>query len=70
MDINGRVSRWGDRLLRTYLYEAASVLMHRTKKWSSLKSWGARLVARKIAVLLPCIWVNGTRFEWGNEKMA
>ncbi len=35
-DINGRVSRWGDRLLRTYLYEAASVLLHRTKKWSTL----------------------------------
>ncbi|MER8516379.1 IS110 family transposase [Mesorhizobium sp. M1060] len=31
MDINGRVSRWGDRLLRTYLYEAASVLMHRRR---------------------------------------
>ena len=82
MDINGRVSRWGDRLLRTYLYEAASVLMHRTKKWSSLKSWGARLskrigmkkakvaVAPKIAVLLHCIWVDGTSFEWGTEKMA
>lgn len=42
-DIDGRVSHWGDRLLRTYLYEAASVLMHRTKKWSSLKAWGLRL---------------------------
>lgn len=35
-DVNGRVSRWGDRLLRAYLYEAASVLMHRTRKWSAL----------------------------------
>lgn len=81
-DINGRVSRWGDRLLRTYLYEAASVLMHRTKKWSALKAWGMRLskrigmkkarvaVARKIAVLLHCIWVDGTSFEWGSERMA
>lgn len=81
-DINGRVSRWGDRLLRTYLYEAASVLMHRTKKWSTLKAWGVRLskrigmkkakvaVARKIAVLLHCLWVDGTSFEWGGEKMA
>ncbi|ESY64986.1 hypothetical protein X743_30470 [Mesorhizobium sp. LNHC252B00] len=81
-DINGRVSRWGDRLLRTYLYEAASVLLHRTKKWSTLKAWGMRLsrriglkkakvaVARKIAVLLHCIWVDGTSFEWGCEKMA
>jgi hypothetical protein len=26
--------------------------------------------ARKIAVLLRCIWVDGTSFEWGKEKMA
>ena len=45
-DVNGRVSRWGDRLLRTYLYEAANVLMHRTKKWSMLKAWGLRLSKR------------------------
>lgn len=81
-DINGRVSRWGDRLLRTYLYEAATVLMHRTRKWSALRAWGTRLskrigtkkakvaVARKIAVLLHCIWVDGTSFEWGTEKMV
>ena len=81
-DVSGRVSHWGDRLLRTYLYEAASVLMHRTKKWSTLKAWGIRLskrigmkkakvaVARKMAVLLHCIWVDGTSFEWGSEKTA
>ena len=77
-----RDSRWGDRLLRAYLYEAASVLMHRTQKWSALKAWGMHLskrigmkkakvaVARKIAVILHCIWVDGTSFEWGNEKTA
>jgi transposase len=26
-DINGKISRWGDRLLRTYLFEAATVLL-------------------------------------------
>jgi hypothetical protein len=25
-------------------------------------------VARKIAVILHCIWTDGTRFEWGTEK--
>src|SRR3954469_1228654 len=40
-DLNGKISRWGDRLLRTYLYEAATVLLYRTKKWSSLKAWGS-----------------------------
>ena len=39
-DTNGRISRWGDRLLRTYLFEAATVLLYRTKKWSRLKAWG------------------------------
>ncbi|BAV50248.1 Putative transposase [Mesorhizobium loti] len=24
-------------------------------------------VARKIAVLLHCLWVDGTSFEWGGE---
>ncbi len=75
-------SRWGDRLLRSYLYEAASVLLHRTKKWSTLKAWGTRLmrrisakkakvaIARKIAVILHCIWVDGTSFEWGQPQAA
>ena len=79
-DYNGRISKWGDRLLRTYLFEAASVLLHRTQRWSALKAWGIRLmkrvgakkakvaVARKIAVILHCIWTDGTSFEWGAEK--
>ena len=31
LDLTGRISRWGDRLLRSYLFEAASVLIHRTR---------------------------------------
>jgi len=81
-DTNGRISRWGDRLLRTYLFEAATVLLYRTKKWSTLKAWGMKLarrigmkkakvaIARKIAVILHCIWVDGTSFEWGQSKAA
>jgi transposase len=77
LDIAGRISRWGDRLLRTYLFEAASVLIHRTKRWSPLQAWGQRLVkriglkkakvaiARKLAVILHCIWTDGTEFDWG-----
>ena len=82
MDTNGRISRCGDRLLRSYLFEAASVLLHRTHKWSTLKAWGVRLmkrigakkakvaIARKMAIILHCIWVDGTVFEWGQPKMA
>lgn len=81
-DTNGRISRWGDRLLRTYLFEAATVLLYRTKKWSALKAWGMKLakrigmkkakvaIARKIAVILHCIWVDGTSFEWAQPKAA
>jgi transposase len=82
LDLTGRISKWGDRLLRTYLFEAASVLLHRCHKWSTLKAWGVRLmkrigtkkakvaIARKIAVILHCIWSDGTEFEWGAAKMA
>jgi transposase len=78
-DLQGHVSKWGDRALRTYLYEAATVLLHRTKRWSKLKAWGERLakrvglkkahvaVARKLAVILHCIWRDGTEFDWGQE---
>lgn len=81
-DTTGKISRWGDGLLRAYLFEAATVLLHRTKKWSSLKAWGIKLakrigikkakvaIARKIAVILHCIWVDGTSFEWGKAKPA
>ena len=81
-DFNGRISKWGDRLMRTYLFEAATVLLHRTQRWSALKAWGIRLmkrvgakkakvaVARKIAVILHCIWTDGTSFEWGAEQAA
>jgi hypothetical protein len=62
------------------LFEAATVLLHRTKKWSSLKAWGIKLakrigmkkakvaIARKIAVILHCIWVDGTSFRMGPSK--
>lgn len=82
LDLNGRISRWGDRLLRSYLFEAASVLIHRTKRWSPLAEWGQRLakriglkkakvaIARKLAVILHCIWIDGTEFDWGKPKMV
>src|SRR5262249_55079233 len=64
IDWTGRISKCGDKMLRTYLYEAANVLLTRVAKWSALKAWGIRLakrsglrkakvaVARKLAVIL------------------
>src|SRR6516165_10406797 len=45
-DWTGRISKCGDKLLRTYLYEAANVLLTRVAKWSALKAWGIRLAKR------------------------
>jgi transposase len=68
--------------LRAYLFEAASVLIQRVQRWSALKAWGMRLLkrlgakkakvalARKIAVILHCIWTDGAVFEWGKEQAA
>ena len=50
------------------------------QRWSTLKAWGVRLmkrvgakkakvaVARQIAVILHCIWIDGATFEWGTQK--
>ena len=66
-------------LTRTYLFEAAGVLLSRVARWSALKSWGTRLakrvggkkarvaLARKLAVLMHRLWVHGTEFRWSKE---
>jgi hypothetical protein len=75
----GGISKRGDRFTRTCLYEAASVLLTKVQRWSPLKAWGTRLarrigskkacvaIARKIAVILRCIWTDGTEFWWTKE---
>ncbi|MER9865552.1 IS110 family transposase [Mesorhizobium sp. M0185] len=78
-DIQGRISRCGDELARTALYEAAHSLLVRSKKWSSLRAWGMNVakrrgmararvaVARKLAVILHRIWADATEFRFGKE---
>jgi transposase len=82
VDWSGRISKCGDAMLRTYLFEAANVLLTRVPKWSALKAWGMRLakrnglrkakvaVARKLAVILHRMWVDGTQFNWSTKKAA
>src|SRR3981189_2249110 len=43
VDWSGRISKCGDAMLRSYLFEAAGVLLTRVPKWSALKAWGMRL---------------------------
>ena len=80
IDWTGRISKCGDKLLRSYLFEAANVLLTRVAKWSTLKAWGMRIakrsgirkakvaVARKLAVILHRMWIDGTEFLWSSKE--
>ena len=82
IDWSGRISKCGDAMLRSYLFEAAGVLLTRVPKWSTVKAWGTRLaqrnglrkakvaVARKLAVILHRMWIDGTEFNWSKEVAA
>jgi transposase len=77
--VTGSISKVGDRMVRTALYEAASVMLSRTVRMSPLKSWamavakrrGAKkarvALARKLGVILRRMWVDGTSFRWTSE---
>src|SRR5262245_5173941 len=81
IDWTGRISKCGDAMLRSYLFEAAGVLLTRVPKWSALKAWGMRLakrnglrkakvaVARKLAVILHRMWIDGTEFNWSKKEV-
>ena len=44
-DYDGRISRCGDEMVRTALYQAANVMLHHGR-WSSLRSWAMRIAKR------------------------
>jgi transposase len=81
-DYDGRVSKCGDAMMRTALYEAAQVLLTRTQKWSWLKAWGMQVarrrggkkaivaLARRLAVILHRMWIDGSQFRWRKEVNA
>lgn len=82
LDVTGSITKVGDRMVRTALYEAASVMLTRTVRFSGLKAWGmavarrrgtrkARVaLARKLGVILHRMWVDGSNFRWSNEVTA
>ncbi len=79
MDWSGRISKCGDRDLRRLLYSAATTLITQVRKPSPLLAWAKRLqdrkgfkkaavaASRKRAVILHCIWRDGTVFEANME---
>ncbi len=81
-DNPGRISKAGDRDVRSTLYAAANALLMRTMAGSRIKSWGMRLmrtkgrrralvaVARKLAVILHRLWIDGTQFRPTVEEAA
>ncbi len=80
IDNPGRISKAGDPQVRAALYLAARSLLVKSEKWSSLKAWGMKLakakghrkavtaIARKLAVILHKMWLDGTEFQYGSEK--
>jgi transposase len=81
-DRSGHISKAGDEMVRTALYEAASVLLARVARWSALKAWAMRVakrrgfkrarvaLARKLAIVLHRMWQDGSEFHWGKETVA
>jgi transposase len=72
----GHITKAGDAGARTALYEAATTLLGRMTRWSSVKSWGIRIagrhgvkkarvaVARKLAIILHTMWKTNMPFRW------
>src|SRR5215475_6848114 len=78
-DRTGAISRCGDEMMRMMLYEAAQSMLVRSAKWSWLKAWAMKIVrhrgmkkaivalARRLAVIMHRVWVDGTAFRWTRE---
>ena len=78
----GAISKCGDEMMRAMLYEAAHILLVRSAKWSWLKVWAMQIarrrglkkaivaLARRLAVIMHRIWVDGTEFRWTREAAA
>jgi transposase len=81
-DYPGAISRCGDEMMRTTLYEAAQIMLMHSAKWSWLKAWAMKIarhrgrkkavvaLARRLAVIMHRIWVDGTEFKWTREAVA
>jgi transposase len=78
----GAISRCGDEMMRVMLYEAAQSMLVRSAKWSWLKAWAMKIarhrgmkkaivaLARRLAVIMHRLWVDGTEFRWTREIAA
>jgi transposase len=75
VDYDGHISRRGDNQLRGLLYEAASVILNRSRDTSGLRAWALELrerlgfkraavaLARKLAVIMHAMLRTGELFD-------
>ena len=82
IDRTGAISRCGDDMMRAMLYEAAHIMLVRSTKWSWLKAWAMQIarrrglkkavvaLARRLAVIMHRVWVDGTEFRWTRQTAA
>ena len=81
-DRDGGVSKVGDGMVRTALFEAAHIMLTRAVRFSSLKRWALGVaqrrgmkrakvaLARKLGVVLHRMWVEATEFRWSKAVPA
>ncbi len=82
MDYSGRISKHGDSMLRSLLYEAANSMLTVVRKAHPLKDWARRIrkrsshkkacvaLARKLAVILHRMLITGEAFRWPEKEDA
>ncbi len=82
MDYSGRISKHGDAVLRSLLYEAANSLLTRVGRAHPLKDWARWIkrrsghqkacvaLARKLAVILHRMLITGEAFRWPEKQDA
>ena len=75
-DRSGRITKYGDAMMRHLLYESATLVLARLKRPAALKQWGLKIaerrglkrarvaVARKLAVILHRMWRDDADFRW------
>jgi hypothetical protein len=66
--------------VRAALYEAASAMLVRSKKWCAVKAWGVKIsakrgrkravvaVARNLAVIMHWMWIDGSAFRFSAQE--
>jgi transposase len=81
-DVAGRITKVGDGMVRSILYEAAHTMLTRAGRFSTLKRWAVDVakrrglkratvaLARKLSVVLLRIWTSEGVFRFGKEAAA